>query len=726
MLLRCLRRSRLYRTRKNPRSRYRLRWCLIAANLNETVDPSAQIAAWLATASASDNCDTDPELNHSFNISELNICAPQTYTITVTWTANDACNNTTQKTQTITVVPDTEKPAITVPAALVLDCGDLSETADPSAQIAAWLATASASDNCDTDPELNHSFNISELNICAPATYTITVTWTANDACNNTTTKQQTITVVPDTQSPVVTAPSPITLDCSDISETSDPTATVANWLESATATDNCDTDPELTYHIVNVTNAFEGRLSTQTGRCNANGGSGTVTTTPTSVTLVGSNNSPAAAPKTTYCINVPTAGTLSFNWNFTTVDPPAVFDPFGYSLNGTFTALTIPNVGNQSGSTALNVAAGGIKFCYVQSTADDILGAATTISNMFVFEDQNTTLDVCAGGVLTVAWTATDACGNLGVSTSTITVVPDTEKPVITVPAPLVLDCGDINETADPSAQIAAWLATASASDNCDTDPELNHSFNISELNICAPATYTITVTWTANDACNNTTQKTQTITVVPDTEKPSITVQHHACTWTAEDFCGNISVFVQTINVYDDEAPVLSVTPVDRTYECFDEVPPAPLDQSATDNCGIAYVDFSESTEGGTPQDPNWTCPNNVTITRRWVATDLCGNSTEHIQVIRVHDTTPPGWLDFDPKTRYYDCLDDVEGATDLQTLAGDNCEVVFVDFLETRDNDSCHNQVIIKRRWEATDACGNKNTRWQYLYVSRYYFA
>ncbi len=178
---------------------------LDCGDISETSDPSAQIAAWLATASASDNCDTDPELNHSFDISELNICAPQTYTITVTWTANDACNNSTQKTQTITVIPDTEKPAITVPAALVLDCGDISETADPAAQIAAWLATASASDNCDTDPELSHSFDISELNICAPQTYTITVTWTANDACNNSTQKTQTITVVPDTEKPTIT-----------------------------------------------------------------------------------------------------------------------------------------------------------------------------------------------------------------------------------------------------------------------------------------------------------------------------------------------------------------------------------------------------------------------------------------------------------------------------------------------------------------------------------------
>jgi hypothetical protein len=59
--------------------------------------------------------------------------------------------------------------------------------------------------------------------------------------------------------------------------------------------------------------------------------------------------------------------------------------------------------------------------------------------------------LNVCVGGTLTVTWTATDACGNVGTATSTITVVPDTEDPIVTAPAGITLDCGDISETTDP-----------------------------------------------------------------------------------------------------------------------------------------------------------------------------------------------------------------------------------------------------------------------------------
>ncbi|MBK6929483.1 MAG: hypothetical protein IPH12_00965 [Saprospirales bacterium] len=105
----------------------------------------------------------------------------------------------------------------------MLDCGDINETSDPSAQILDWLATATATDNCDTDPELTYDFDMSQLVICTTATYTITVTWTAVDHCNNSTTKAQTITVIPDVQKPTLTVPAPLVLDCGDISETSDP-----------------------------------------------------------------------------------------------------------------------------------------------------------------------------------------------------------------------------------------------------------------------------------------------------------------------------------------------------------------------------------------------------------------------------------------------------------------------------------------------------------------------
>ena len=101
---------------------------------------------------------------------------------------------------------------------------------------------------------------------------------------------------------------------------------------------------------------------------------------------------------------------------------------------------------------------------------------------------------------------------------------------------------------------------------------------------------------------------------------------------TWTATDFAGNSTQFLQTITVNDSEAPELAVKPVRRQYDCLQDVEAAPY-QFATDNCGVAFVDFSESTNPGN-------CPNKVIITRRWVAYDLCGNTSDWEQEIEVKD--------------------------------------------------------------------------------------
>ncbi|MCP4174934.1 MAG: hypothetical protein GY758_29650, partial [Fuerstiella sp.] len=146
-------------------------------------------------------------------------------------------------------VIDTQKPVITAPAPIEINCGNLSETAAPAALIADWLSDASVTDNCDTDPVMTHDFDGTALNLCADGTYTITVTWNAEDACGNDAVAQtSTITVVPDTEDPVITAPAGIEINCGNLSETADPAALIADWLSDASVTDNCDTDPVMTH----------------------------------------------------------------------------------------------------------------------------------------------------------------------------------------------------------------------------------------------------------------------------------------------------------------------------------------------------------------------------------------------------------------------------------------------------------------------------------------------
>ena len=66
----------------------------------------------------------------------------------------------------------------------------------------------------------------------------------------------------------------------------------------------------------------------------------------------------------------------------------------------------------------------------------------------------------------IVITFTAEDRCGNLAVAeTTTITIVPDTQIPVITAPGDITIDCSSLG-TADASFMIDSLVASASVSD--------------------------------------------------------------------------------------------------------------------------------------------------------------------------------------------------------------------------------------------------------------------
>ena len=170
--------------------------------------------------SAHDNCDLNPRI--SYVDDTIPGKCINAYTITRTWTAKDACGNTSKPvTQTITV-GDTVPPTIggQGPNATIA-CGQTPVFTPPTAK-----------DNCDKNPSID-SFSSTTTKGC---TITYTRSWYAVDACGNVSdTVSQTITTTDNVAPTVSGGGANATIQC---------TQTPA--FTSPTASDNCDQNPSI------------------------------------------------------------------------------------------------------------------------------------------------------------------------------------------------------------------------------------------------------------------------------------------------------------------------------------------------------------------------------------------------------------------------------------------------------------------------------------------------
>ena len=571
-------------------------------------------------ATATDNCGMHPtepiDYNDEYYLEDCNF----TGTIVRTWVARDACGNTSGYVQIITVV-DTTPPTFThAPADVTVQCDEsiLPEDTD---------GPATATDNCGTvgPTKVLGYIDVADLSYCN-GTGIITRTWVAEDDCGNTAGHVQIITVK-DTIAPTFTfTPANITIQCDD-------SILPADTNGPATATDNCGMDPNEPISYVDVDNL---------GGCN---GTGSITRAWTALDACGN---------TTEDVQI-----------ITVID----------TIAPSFT-LTPANITVQCDDSTLPVDTNG------PAIATDNCGMDPNTPISYVDVDD---LGGCNGtGTITRTWTALDACGGITEDVQIITVI-DTIAPSFTLtPANITVQCDESTLPVDTN-------GPATASDNCGMDPNTPISYaDIDDLSGCN-GTGTITRTWTALDVCGNTTEYAQIITVI-DTVAPTFTLTPADITiqcndsilpvdtngpatatdncgvdpnqpisyvdvdnlggcngtgsitraWTALDACGNTTEYVQTITVIDTIAPSFTLTPADLTIQCDDSTDPVDTDGPATasDNCGmdpntpISYADVDNL--GG--------CNGTGTITRTWTAHDTCGNTTEHVQVITVIDTIIP----------------------------------------------------------------------------------
>ena len=133
---------------------------------------------------------------------DMDMTCPNQFTLTRTWTVSDNCDNSTVATQVITVHDDIAPVFTFVPADYTVECyGDI------------MTEMATASDNCASGASVAYVDSETQDASC-PGNWEVLRTFIATDACGNSTSVVQTITVL-DTIAPEITCSEDRTVECS-------------------------------------------------------------------------------------------------------------------------------------------------------------------------------------------------------------------------------------------------------------------------------------------------------------------------------------------------------------------------------------------------------------------------------------------------------------------------------------------------------------------------------
>ncbi|HMX85788.1 MAG TPA: T9SS type A sorting domain-containing protein [Saprospiraceae bacterium] len=633
------------------------------------------------SVAASTNCGI-PSVNVTFggDIISNQTCANK-YTITRIYNATDMCGNTASCAQIITV-NDSTAPTIACPAPVTVSCASLVPPPNPG--------SITATDNCSGTATVTFVSDVISNQTCANK-YTITRTYLATDICGNTATCTQIITVN-DATAPTITCPAPVTVSCASLVPPPNPGSIVAADNCSGTATVTFVSDVISNQTCVNKYTITRTYLATDicgnTATCTQ-----IITVNDTSVPTIS-----CPAPVTVSCAE--------------SVPPP------------------------NPGSV----------------TASDNCGGSLTV----VFVGDVISNQTCANKyTITRTYRATDLCGNSATCTQMIT-VNDITPPSITCPASVTVSCA--SEVPAPNINLVL------ASDNCSGAVTKTFVSDVISAQTCVNR-YTITRTYRATDVCGNSATCTQII-IVNDQTKPTITcpadvqfscagqvppvnlnlvgasdncsgavtkslvsevVSNLKCdnnyiltrTYRATDACGNFAECSQKITVFDNVPPTFTSTPASITLECTDVVPAPPI-VTATDNCtGIVKIVFKEvSTKSNYLNDCR---AYSYKITRTWVATDVCGNSTSIVQTITVQDTKAPEFAFTPPQFITVECDDD--GSNNQDPIAFDDCDgnpTVILNVKYKFGLDGCAGSYLATYTWTASDKCGNTAQYTQYITV------
>jgi hypothetical protein len=619
-----------------------------------------------ASPTATDNCGaaTVTYLGETMNAGNC------PYTLTRKWEAVDACGNADTCTQIITV-QDTQAPVCeNVPTDVTVECSNIP-----------GVGTPGAVDNCDPNPTVTYLGEVITPGAC-PQSYTITRSWEAKDGCGNADTCSQTITVV-DTTAPIfVDCPADITVECDAIPTPASPSATDNCGAVTVTYLGETST-PGACPQSYNLTRKWE--AADECG--NADTCTQVITVEDTTPPVIGTCPQDA----TVECDNIPAVGSPNGITDNCDPSPSLIYlgettvagaCPNSYSLIRKW--IAVDACGNESDTctqtiTVVDTTAPIFVDCPADATVSCDNIPTVTDPKAVDSCDNNPTVTFLGEEVVNGScpyfiirrWEAKDACGNADTCEQTLTVIDNIAPVIDSCPANITVECGNV-----PSA------ATVTASDNCTTNPPVTYLGESSAPGAC-PQSYTLVRKWVAHDNCGNSSDTCVQVITVLDTMPPTIndcpanaTVQCNAVPlpsgpsnitdncdpnpqvtflgeittagscpqsytllrkWIAIDACGNKSdTCRQVITVIDTIKPYFVNCPSNATVQC--NAIPAPATPMAADTCDPDPVEtyLGETVTPGS-------CPSHYTLTRKWIATDACGNKSDTCrQVITVTDTT------------------------------------------------------------------------------------
>jgi hypothetical protein len=620
----------------------------------------------------------------------VNVNAVGSYVLT--YTSTDASGNAGTATRTVTVV-DTTAPVVTI-------TGD-----NPATHELGGAYTDAGATATDASGDVT-VVTSGTVNVNAVGSYVLT--YTSTDASGNAGTATRTVTVV-DTTAPVITitGDNPATHELGGAYTDAGATATDASGDVTVIANGDVNTDKPGSYVITYISNDASGNAGTATRTVTV------VDTTAPVVTVTGSDvthelggaytDAGATATDASGDVTVVTSGTVN-------VDKVGVYTLTYTSTDASGNAGTATRTVTVVDTTAPVVTVTGSDVTHELGGAYTDAGATATDASGDVTVVTSGTVNVDKVGVYTLTYTSTDASGNAGTATRTVTVV-DTTAPVVTVTG------SDVTHELGGAYTDAGATATDASGDVT----VVTSSIDVSSVGL-------VTVTYTSTDASGNTGTATRTVTVV-DTTAPVLTVigdnplSHEVVTsyvdlgasvsdasistsgdtitvvttgivnpnvlgsytktYTATDASGNSSTATRTINVVDTVGPVITIAG----------------DNPITVQYGANYIDAGatavDALDGSVSVslDSTWgTTDAFGTYTMTYSAVDAAGNISTAVRTVELVDTQGPEI-----------------------TIAGDNPVTVqyganYVDAGATAvDNYDGAVDVTLDSTWGTTDAFG-----------------